>query len=211
MKMKLIFSLLLSIIIISCLELNGQYLSSKYQDENISCLLTIQIKSYSQNDTIKAQLYFKNIGHNTIYTERQKNIKACIELLQDSYFSSNCTFRYNLLGAIDYLHDLTHYEMDIYLLEVKPEEDILYSFVIPLKNATQLKGCEKKYDALHAKNESEHFGIQLNVGYLPKDVKSLMPILNTDGKLDYSTRESIIWIDSKIKQFTLGPLYVGIK
>lgn len=50
----------------------------------------------------------------------------------------------------------------------------------------------------------------MNFGYLPKESSSA-PIVSKDGRFDDSNQEKVIWLYSNIKQFTLGPIYVGLE
>jgi hypothetical protein len=52
--------------------------------------------------------------------------------------------------------------------------------------------------------------IEMNFGYLPKESSSA-PIVSKDGRFYDSNQENVIWLYSNIKQFTLGPIYVGLE
>lgn len=228
-KGKIMKKLFISIILLFCATSiysqveNDRTLTSSYQDNNIIYSLSVKIRPYKRTDTVEAKLYIKNIGNIPLYIEKTQNDSA-LTLTDRNY--SNEIFWYKILGELDYVPIFTHYSYDLYLTEVKPGEEKSYRLIVPLSLAKDLKGQVPNYKAIHTRDFGERVGLEIDCGYLPKvgikpEYDSFQgyipkgnlssPILSNDGRYDYSSQEKIAWLDYNIKQFTLGPIYVGLE
>lgn len=183
---------------------NDRTLSSSYQDKNFICSMSVKIRPYKLTDTVGAKLYIKNTGKIPIYIEKTRN-DSVLEYSEHNYFDG--FFSYKIFGELDYLEIMTHFHYDLYLTEVKPGEERSYKLFIPLILEKGWKGEFPYKHALHTLNFPERLAIEMNFGYVPK-VSSSVPIISKDGRFNHSYEE---WLEWKVKQFTLGPIYVGLE
>lgn len=188
-------------------DTNDRTITSSYKDNNIIYSLSVKIRPYKRTDTVEAKLYIKNIGNIPLYIEKTQN-DSVLTLTDRNY--SNEIFWYKILGELDYVPIFTHYSYDLYLTEVKPGEERSYRLIVPLNLAKDLKGQVPNYKAIHTRDFGERVGLEIDCGYLPKESSSV-PKVSKDGRFDNYSQENVTWLDWKIKQFTLGPIYVGLE
>ena len=203
------------VILVACLNCsictaqpNGSLVSA-YRDQNIVCTLTLPVQALRPEDTLIALVVLENIGKENVLIGRSALRDSDVGLNGPLYDDRTGVFRYGLLDEMDYLHEMTHYVVNLTTCTIPPGGRFSTSVRLPFSSMSGLTGREERRLAIHAKEAPRRFGLQIDFGDLPGKGTQSVALIDSAGRLNAESKEVAIWVDTNIKQFSLGPVYFG--